>query len=148
MKTIFKILCCAALLGALTGCSDDKDDNSVDAAMLPGLWLMTAEWDGEVNPATGEEEGEYDPYEENESYYLRFNGDGTGELIRRSSNPKAFSYHYNPDDGKIYWTGGTSISSDPAIVETLTEERLVLKWYTSGKNGVTYIDKAILKRIE
>ena len=74
MKTIFKILCCAALIGASAGCTDDKDDG-VDANLLVGKWHCTyqkwvekgEEWDASYNANDG-------------NYYIRFNGDGSGEL--------------------------------------------------------------------
>ncbi|WP_418982007.1 hypothetical protein [Alistipes sp.] len=43
MRKLFTMICCAALLGGLAGCSDDKDEednpaNGVNTSLLIGSW--------------------------------------------------------------------------------------------------------------
>ena len=130
MKKLFTLLFCAALLGASAGCSDDKDDATVDAALLVGAWKETAIYDGE-----------YDEwYYTNLSPYLfRLNADGTGS-----------------DQDTFTWTcsGSTLILNfdygdvSEGNIDLLTETELVVSGSYRGEDGGIYTDVTYYERVE
>lgn len=87
MKKLFALLFCAALFGASAGCSDDKDDATVDAALLVGSWRQTERY-------WSDEEGEgHEMVQPKEAITRTFRADGSGtERYGTYSYAETFTY--------------------------------------------------------
>lgn len=127
------------MLGAFTGCSDDKDDD-VDAALLVGVWRCTAEYDGEYD--------EWEPISHPD--YMRLNADGTGAKGLSSptgiSKDDNFTWHCEGSMFVFCYTGETHINE--WNIETLTEEELVFSVENESEDGSDHwVEKERYERI-
>lgn len=138
----------SALFWALTLTCCTKDDGAATSGTLVGKWLLTAEWDGEKSP-TGKIVGEYDYYDPEESCYIIFHEDGTGESYE-AKNPQSIDHFgYSYDSGKkiLTFTSGEGFSEYPATIEKLTATELIMTW-SDYDDGWTDISKSIFKRVD
>ncbi len=120
MKKFFAFLFCAATLAGFAGCSDD-DENNVDAALLPGVWRQTAEYDG------WDDTWEYDDFERY-PHYMVLNADGTGAKglsspTEASSSDDQFVWRCEGSRFVFRYTDGQA--ERVWNIEKLTQEELV-----------------------
>ncbi len=149
-----KYLFLLSAMCALTfiGCSDDSETEKA----LVGNWLLTAEWDGWVNPDTGKEEGELDPYTYDEAFILILDKDGMATCYWDTSDPNdvdSAPYSYDSSTNTIYLP--ILYDSDRVVIESLTDDQLILKckYSTSigdsaeGFEDVTIVEKQFFSRM-
>ncbi len=126
------------MLGAFTGCSDDKDDD-VDAALLVGVWRCTAEYDGEDDT--------YYPITEPD--YMRINADGTGAKGLSSpteiSKYDNFTWHCEGRTFVFSYTGEKH--TNEWNIETLTQDELAFS-VDCEDEGYSWVEKEFYERVQ
>jgi hypothetical protein len=143
MKRILAFLFCAVAL-TWSGCS--KDDGGAGTGRLIGKWLLVSEYDEWIN-GQGEIEGEYDPYELEDSFYIEFQTNSTGTIWWDPfdvTDTEEFSYQYDSSSSLLYWLDG-GLSEEPPYIEKLSSSELVMTWY-SQVSGYRLSEKAIFRR--
>ena len=147
MKKLFTLICCAALLGGLSSCSDDDEGEGVltDPEALIGKWQLVSNYYHYYEDGAWHTDEDYNVETADYDDFDLFSGDGTAWSERYSKQGTLLSKH-TPTSWS-YSDGILMLDVYPQEIRVLTETKLVMCEYDGDTIGEGDYEEFIFVRV-